>query len=252
MKKMRIFAVIALVLLSVSVFAQEEDVDDLLAGDLASKRNTKSGLSELITIVEEELAEDPDSYSANWKYAALLYFYGDFYIDDAKTKKTYFTQCKEYAEKAVELNPDDAAGHYWLGIGYAMWSQANGILKSLFYADDVVDEMTECINIDPTYFKGTPYAVRAKVYSFAPGGISVGDTDKAYADLKKAFKYGEDYRVIYQIAAEVYMNEKDWENAKEVIEEGIALPIDQLRIMEDTLCKETLEGYLEEVEEKLD
>lgn len=238
--------------LTKDLYSDMSEVEDLLEGDLAAKRNTEEGLTELIEMIEAELDADPDSYSANWMYAALLYFYGDFYVEDEKVKKEYFTKCKDYAEDAVELNPYDAAGHYWLGVGYAMWSQANGILKSLFYADDVVDEMTKCIEIDPSYFKGTPFAVRAKVYSFAPGGIiSVGDTEKAYEDLESAFEYGSDYRVIYQIAAEVYMNEKEWELAKETIEKGLALPIDELRIMEDTLCKETLEEYLDEVEEEL-
>jgi hypothetical protein len=136
----RIAGMIALAVLLVGGFAtiasttQYTTVDSMLAGDLARMRNTRSGMQELMKMADDALAANPNDYEATWQKAALLYFWGEFYETDKEVKKEYFTQCKIFGEKAVALKPNDPSGHYWKGIGIAMWSQYNGILRSLFNA----------------------------------------------------------------------------------------------------------------------
>lgn len=249
--------VIGLVLLIVSFtgavgFANNpDDIEALLGSGLAEKRSTKVGMEELLAEVKGKLEDAPNDYVLNWQYAALAYFYGDFFVKNANTKKLYFTYCKDYAWKAVKANKEGVAGHYWLGVGYAKWSEANGLLKSLFYADDVAREMTETIKRDPAFFNGVPWGVRATVYAFAPRVISVGNPDKSRADILKALEYGKTYRVTYQVAANVYMHFEEWEKALVLIQKGLALPYNPLQKVEEKECIKTLKKFKKTVDAKI-
>jgi hypothetical protein len=61
----------------------------------------------------------------------MIYFYADYYECNNEKKKEYFNLTKQYATKAVSIDSNCADAHYWLGIGYAKWAEANGILESL-------------------------------------------------------------------------------------------------------------------------
>lgn len=242
-----IFALAVLAVMTavaLKLYAAQNSVDIMLSGEYAKMRNTRSGMTELLAKAKDAVAAAPESYQANWQYAALLYFWGEFYETESGVKKDYFTRCKEYAEKAVAINPNDAAGHYWKGIGIAMWSQYNGILRSLFNAPKVATEMDKVIALDPAYFMGTPYAIRAIIYAYSPTYGTVAD---AYRSLDKAFQYGPNYRVIYEQAASVYVHVKDWQKAKATVEAGLALPLDTLRPLEERSCIEHLKAYQAEV-----
>jgi hypothetical protein len=230
------------------------ELKDITSNDLAKKRNTLEGTLELITTLQAKLKAEPNSYDASWQYAAICYFYGDYYLkdNDKDKKKKYFTLCKDAAENAVKLNPKGVDGHYWLGIGLGMWSDANGILDSLFFADDVANEMTKVIEMNPAYFRGTPWMVRASVYAFAPGWpLSIGDTEKAYADVKMAFKYGGDYRVMYVLYCRILMHNSRWKDAMIVINKGLALPYDKNIPVEEDAAIAKLKDYKIQVQKEL-
>jgi hypothetical protein len=234
MKRLALLAA-ALLCTGTAAFA-EESFNDLLYSKEASQRETLSGLDDLLKKGAEELAAKPGDYQLLWMYAALNYYKGEFYSTNPEDKKKYFTICKDYADQATKVNPKGIAGHYWLGVGLAKWAEANGALFSLFSADDILEQMNIVINMDPTYFKGLPYAIRASVYAMAPGIISVGDWDKARADIQSALKYGKDYRSNYLLIADIYIAWGEWANAQKTIDEGLALPYDSRLPLEENDC----------------
>lgn len=225
---------------------------DFLKMDAAQLRTNLAGCLQLQEMISNELVKNPNSDEYYWIYAAMYYFQGDYYESDPAKKKAFFNKTKLYAAKALSINSNSADGHYWLGIGEAKWAEANGILDSLFAAPDIKDEMTKIIKIQPDYFHGIAFAVRAKVYDFAPGWpISVGDKDKAYQDLATAMKYGPDSRIIYQQYAEILMNDNKYIEAKKMIENALALPLDEKFITEDSKCIRDLKTDLEIVKKHL-
>ncbi|OHD56323.1 MAG: hypothetical protein A2Y33_12000 [Spirochaetes bacterium GWF1_51_8] len=233
-------------------FVSAADVEDIAGSKLAKLRNTLEGTKQLIIELSTALKENPKSYDASWQYAAICYFYGDFYLKDKEAKKKYFTLCKDAAWQATQINPKGIDGHYWLGVGFGMWSEANGILDSLFYADDVASEMTKVIELDPSYFRGTPWMVRAKVYTYAPGWpLSVGDSEKAKADMKMALKYGSDYRVVYVLYSDILMHWGQWDEAMKMIDKGLALPFDKTIPVEEERSLEQLNEYKKKVSAEL-
>ncbi len=226
--------------------------DEFLSNELARQRYTQEGSLKLLSMISNELSENTESAELNWLYAAMLYFYGDYYEEDTAKKKEYFTQTKDFAFKAVLIDPNSADAHYWLGVGYAKWSEANGILDSLFYADDVRDEMTKVITLQTNFFKGIAWAIRAKVYNVAPGWpMSVGDKEESYRNISKALQIGSDFRFIHQLYAEMLLNDGNYREAKKVIEKALALPLDEKYLKEEEKVIGILQRYLIMANKKL-
>jgi len=112
--------------------------------------------------------------------------------------------------------------------------------------------MNKVIELQPDFFRGIPWGLRASVYAFAPGRpISVGNMEKAESDMQEAFKYGNDFRTNYQIYAGILIHQKNWEKALEVINEGLAIPPDDSIKLIDDFSIDELKRYKEQVEKEL-
>ncbi len=222
--------------------------EDFLNSDMAKKRNSREGNQELILFLSNEIAQNSNSYDLCWEYAALWYSQGDLYETKNEIKKECFRLTKDYALKAVALNPSGPDGHYWLGVGYGLWAEANGILDSLFYADDILNEMTKVIEIETNYFRGSAWAVRAKVYNFAPGWpLSIGDKGKSYQDIKTAISMGGDFRFILVIYIEMLMNDGRLEEAAAEAAKALELPYDMRIPREEDKNIALTKKYLETI-----
>jgi hypothetical protein len=202
--------------------------------EIAKQRNTREGSLVLITAISNELAKNTNSYELNWLFASMMYFYGDHYENDPERKKAFFTLTKDYALRAVAINNNDPDGHYWLGIGYGKWSEANGILNSLFYADDVYNELKIVVTMDSNYFFGFPWAIMATVHNFAPGWpLSIGNKEMSYKEIQIALNLGVNYKFVYQVYAEMLMNDGKFNEAKNTINHALSMPFDEKYPRED-------------------
>lgn len=211
---------------------------------LIQQRNSSAGLKQLMAQAWTNLQADPESYDYNWQYAGVMYFYGDFYLKDKKSRKYYFNQARIYARKATQLNPSGVEGHFLMGVASAMWAESNGVLQSLFMADDVARYMSRVIELDPAFYQGIPWAIRAQVYGLAPGKpISVGDHTRAYSDFVNAYKYNQGYRVVYQLNAYMLMQHKKWTEADQVVTKALAFPRDTGRPREEMIAFQKLTEY---------
>ncbi|URA09870.1 hypothetical protein [Thermospira aquatica] len=142
-------------------------------------------------LLEQErlLASGKTNYQTLWLISAGYYYQGEFYQTTKESRKRSFTLAKDYGLMATAFNPQGAEGFYWLAVAYALWSKENGILDSLFYADDVLEALNRCIELQSDYFDGVPWAMRALVYDLVPGWPWFGDKEKAFRDIQIALRY---------------------------------------------------------------
>lgn len=205
-------------------------------------RNSKTGAEKAYQYYKKQYVQQKN-YASAWQYARAAHFYADNFVADSDQKKNIFTEGKDAALEATKLSPDKPDGHYWLGANYGSWAEVNGILESLNYADDIAEEMTKVIKLDPAYKNGLPYAIRAKVYYKAPGWpLSVGDPKKAEEDFISAIKLAKGKnRKVYRFYAE-YLISKDKQKALKITEEGLVIPYDNsdsvIEDKENSLLKE--------------
>lgn len=187
------------------------------------------------------------NYENAWKLARAAQFYGDNYGTNLSMKLELFTEGKKMSETATNLNNGMVEGHYYLAVCLGQWGEANGVFQSLFAVPGILSESTKTIQIDPKYEDAGGYMVRARLYQKAPGGISVGDVKKSQEDYEKAIQIAPDNRTAYRFYAELLLDTGQKARAKEVIEKGLAVPLDKT----DLLIEQKEIGILKELQKKL-
>ncbi len=175
----------------------------------------------------KELFYNKKDYASCWQFARAAYRYGEYLVTSSEKQKAIFTEAKDAALKAVEASPQRPEAHYWLGVCYGAWAEANGPLNSLQYAKPIAEEMTKTISIEPKFNSGSPYMVRGRVYHKAPGWpLSVGDAVKADEDFKDALSVGPNNRKAYRFYADFLVANGRKKEAAAVIEKGLAIAYD--------------------------
>jgi hypothetical protein len=181
-------------------------------------------------------------YASAWQFAKAAFYYGEYIVTDNEQKKTVFSEAKDAGLQAVAKAPNKPEGHYWLGVAYGAWAEANGILNSLQYAGTISDEMSKSISLDPLYHHGSAYMVRGRVYAKAPGWpLSIGDGTKAEADYKQSLAYGPENRKAYRFYAEYLLANGRNAEAKEMIKKGLGLKYKKAEALVEDLEIATLQ-----------
>jgi tetratricopeptide (TPR) repeat protein len=163
---------------------------------------------------------DPAKSEGWWKLSRALYWVGDK-SQSKDAKRALFQEGIEAAKKAIGINANEAASHYWLGVNYGLYGKSKGVMKSLSLVDPIKKEMAAVIKIDPKYNEGGAYMVLGNMYFVLPG-IAGGSNDKAMENLKTAIKYGPKNWTAYNYLAEVYIDEDMNDEAKKLLETVIA------------------------------
>jgi tetratricopeptide (TPR) repeat protein len=81
---------------------------------------------------------------------------------------------ESYADKAIELDPNNAKGYYWKASNIGRWGQTRGILASLFKANSMRKLVDRSAGLDPS--QGDPWFLLGQLYEQVPGfPISFGN-----------------------------------------------------------------------------
>lgn len=215
MKKTLSFVIIVALILSL-VFLSFDDTP-------WKNRNSESGAKAAYEYYKKLYEQNPNSYEAAWKFARAVHFYTNEFVKDSKTKKDNFTAGKNAAEQATKLNPNGVEGYYYFAVCLGSWGEENGILASLSAVSPMEKAATKAAEIDPKFSKGAPYMLLGRLYQKVPGKSKT--KCREYYEL--SLKYGPDGRVNYRFYAEFLIDQKDYAKAREVIQKGLNIPIDQ-------------------------
>lgn len=185
---------------------------DELYAERADPAKAKEGLAKL----EEALGAGEDAYSAYWRMARLEYWIGD-HTAGGDAKKKIFLQGVEHAKKAVELGPDKADGHFWLGVCYGVYGEAKGVLKSLSLVKPIKAAMRRVLEIDPAYDRGGADRVLGRVFHEVPR-IAGGSEKTSLEHLLKAVEYGPRVGLNLLYLADTYISLDRFEDARKTLE----------------------------------
>jgi tetratricopeptide (TPR) repeat protein len=190
--------------------------DDLytLRGDLAKAKEAQAKY-------EAALAANEDAYGARWRLARVLYWIGD-HAKSNDAKKQLFQQGIEHAKRAIELDPDKADGHFWLGVCYGVYGEAKGVLKSLSLVKPIKAEMRRVLEIDPAYDRGGADRVLGRVYHEVPG-IAGGSEKQSLVHLLKAVEYGPRVGLNLLYLSDTYVSLGRIDEARKTLETILAL-----------------------------
>jgi tetratricopeptide (TPR) repeat protein len=187
----------------------------LMAADYvaeADKLFDQGGLEsyqQAIDLYQKALAENPDSYEANWKCARAYREYGD----EAKSKKVegwkeicakYGKAGMQYAQKAIELEPEKPDGHYYYGLNVGIYADGVSVFTALAEGlkDKTQSSFEKTYEINKMYKKAGPMLSLGRFWAVLPWPMR---------DRKKSLKYYREYQATEFFAdnaeANVYLGE---------------------------------------------
>lgn len=170
----------------------------LLAADYmadADKLYDQGGLEnyqQAIALYKKALAQNPDSYEANWKCARAHREYGE----SAKTQKVdgwkkicaeYGKEGMRYAQKATELEPDKPDGYYYYGLNVGVYSDGVSIFTALSEGlkGKTQESFEKTYTLDKMYKEGGPMIALGRFWQVLPWPMY---------DRKKSLKYYREYQ----------------------------------------------------------
>ncbi len=166
--------------------------DYVAEADGAYDRGGLEGYKQAIDLLEKALADNPDSYEANWKCARAYREYGD----DAKSKKVdgwkdicaeYGKKGMQYAQKAVMLDPSKPDGHYYYGLNVGIYSDGVSIFTALSEGlkDKTQTSFENTYEIDKMYKEAGPMLSLGRFWAVLPWPMR---------DRDKSLKYYREYQ----------------------------------------------------------
>jgi tetratricopeptide (TPR) repeat protein len=169
----------------------------------------------------------PQNYEANWM-ASKAY---RLYADEAKKQQIngWEAVCKDYGkkgmgygEKAIALDPGRVDGHFWYGTCVGSYSDGVSILTALKEGlkDKTQTSFDTAYKIDKMYYDAGPVLAIGRFWSVLPWPLK---------DKKKALAYLEEYHSYYPdnpeglvYLGQAYLDAKDKDNAKAVLQKAAA------------------------------
>ena len=166
--------------------------DYVAEGDKLFDQGGLANFKQAIELYQKALAENPNSYEANWKCARAYREYGD----TAKTEKVdgwkdicakYGKADMNYAQKATELEPEKPDGYYYYGLNVGIYSDGVSIFTALSEGlkDKTQKSFEKTYDIDKMYKEGGPMIALGRFWQVLPWPMR---------DRKKSLKYYREYQ----------------------------------------------------------
>lgn len=183
--------------------------DYVAEADTLFEQGSLANYKQAIELYQKAIAENPDSYEANWKCARAHREYGDA----AKTEKIdgwkdicarYGKEGMNYAQKATELEPEKPAGYYYYGLNVGIYSDGVSIFTALSEGlkDKTQSSFEKTYELDKMYKEGGPMIALGRFWAVLPWPMY---------DRKKSLKYYREYQATEYFAdnleAQVYLGE---------------------------------------------
>jgi len=183
--------------------------DYMAEADSAFTRGGLDGYKQAIELYEKALAENPDSYEANWKCARAYREYGN----EAKAQKIegwkeicakYGKTGMQYAQKAIELDPGKPDGHYYYGLNVGIYADGVSVITALAEGlkGKTQTSFEKTYEIDKMYKDAGPMLSLGRFWAVLPWPMY---------DRKKSLQYYREYQATEYFAdnleAHLYVGE---------------------------------------------
>jgi len=178
-------------------------------GDRLFDQGGLDNYKQAIELYQKALAENPNSYEANWKCARAHREYGY----TAKTEKIdgwkdicakFGKAGMNYAQKASELEPEKPDGYYYYGLNVGIYSDGVSVFTALSEGlkNKTQKSFEKTYALDKMYKEGGPMIALGRFWQVLPWPMY---------DRKKSLKYYREYQTTRYFAdnieVHVYLGE---------------------------------------------
>lgn len=184
-----------------AILRQARELLQKAGNDPAAARRA-AGLLAPLAEAEPRRAEVPLLLAEAWYRSADA---------DSDIEKSYpfFEKAGHYAELALKIDPQQWAGHYWLGLSELREAQKVGGLRAYLITRRAIEELEKVSNNRPGYDFGGAPRVLCHLYRVAPTWTPFGDIHKSIAYGKQAVRVAPDYALNHFYLAQTYLKASD-------------------------------------------
>jgi hypothetical protein len=128
-----------------------------------------------------------------WRMSEVALNMGDDLEDQGRDddRLALYEQGEEFANLAIEANPQNHMAYYFKSSNIGRWGQTKGILQSLFKAGDMRDNLLVAVESKPNF--GDGWNVLGMLYAAVPGRpVSFGNMAFAVSLSRKAMDSRQD------------------------------------------------------------
>jgi hypothetical protein len=205
--------------------------------ELWKRRDDPAVMAEQRALVDKTLARAGKDYAFMWR-AARLYFW---LSDDPNLGKDERTRLGKYSwdlgERAVALNPNDVAGHFWAMGGMGNYALGLGVVRSLTQGIEgkFKTRITRAEALDPRYAYGGIPVAWGRYYAKMPWPKY--DEKKARAAYARAMQINPHNLRARVFLAELMLEEDQPAEARRLLEEVINAPVGKYDAPEEKRAK---------------
>ena len=166
--------------------------DELAEADRLFAQGGLQNLQQSIPLYLKAVEQNPGSFEANWKCARAHREYANQAKrqDAADWKKICAEHGKtgmQYAQKAIDLQPDKPDGYYYYGVNVGIYSDGVSIVTALAEGlkDKTQSSFEKAYTIDKSYKQGGPMLSLGRFWSVLPWPLR---------DRQKGLDYFREYQ----------------------------------------------------------
>jgi tetratricopeptide (TPR) repeat protein len=208
---------------------------------LYAQREDLSKAREAAQAWAERLKENPRDFESAWKLSRARYWLGG-HAPEAE-RKQFLEDGMTAARAAIALEPDKPEGHFWLAANMGTLAESFGLRQGLKYRGDIRKELEAVLKIDPGFQQGSADRALGRWYNKVPG-LFGGSNKQSEEHLRKALTYNPQSTATLYFLAETLQDEGKKAEAKSMLEQVLAAPIDPDWAPEDREFKQKAQQLL--------
>ncbi len=193
MKKIAMFLILAAVsLIPVAGFADTAELISQADKLFNDHKGSLEDFQKSIELYKKAIEQEPKNNEENWKGARSYRYYGDKSkinkVDGwKKICKTYGKEGMNYAQKAVDVKPDNPAGYYFYALSVGVYSDGTGVMTALKEGlkNKTQSSFEKVIELDRNYLEGSGILGIGRFWAVLPWPMK---------NKKKALKYYREFQ----------------------------------------------------------
>lgn len=191
----------------------------------------------------------PAEYSTLWRLARHAHFRAmqneeAGQVDEALS---WFEIGKTHGERAVQLNPHDVEGHFWLGVNALEWARRKGWVHAAGTFRSAALHIERAMNQDEEYHFAGPVRVWARITHFKPL-ILGGSIDRALDIYGRALQIAPYNSTTLLYYTEALLADQQKPLARKTLHQIIDAPDDPEWLWEQARDKRLAKEHLAEMD----
>jgi hypothetical protein len=202
---------------------------------LYAQRAVLQSAREAADIWQSRLQQNAKDFDSAWKLARARYWLGGHAPDDQR--RAFLDQGIAAARAAIALEPEKPEGHFWLAANMGALAESFGVRQGLKYRGDIKSELLTVLRLDPAFQQGSADRALGRWYFKVPG-LFGGSSSKSEEHLRRSLTYNPSSSASLFFLAETLIGSNRKQEARTLLEQLLAAPVDPEWAPEDREFKE--------------